>query len=205
MARVAVDALGGDGAPDEVVAGALEAAADGIAITLFGPAGLDTGGLDLVDAPESIDMAEKPIEAVRVKTDSSLVAAVRAVGEGKADAVVSAGNTGAMLAAGLFHLRRLPGVLRPAIAVPIPAREGPSVLIDAGANADNRPEHLLQFGIMGAIFAQEILGIAEPEVRLIPNRSEEHTSELQSRGHLVCRLLLEKKKNNTIHTIGITY
>ena len=86
------------------------------------------------------------------------MAAVRAVADGRADAVVSAGNTGAMLAAGLLHMRRLPGVLRPAIAVPIPTRNGVSVLLDAGANADNRPEHLLQFAHMGAVFAQEILG-----------------------------------------------
>src|SRR5437763_16255880 len=167
MAKIAVDALGGDRAPDEVVAGALEAAAEGIEIMLFGPAGLATGGLPLVEAADRIEMADKPAEAVRAKPDSSLVAAVRAVADGRADAVVSAGNTGAVLAAGLFHLRRLPGVLRPAIAVPLPARRGPSVLLDAGANADSRPEHLLQFGVMGSIFAEEILGIARPEVRLL--------------------------------------
>ena len=167
MVRVAVDALGGDEAPDVVVAGALEAAAGGIDVTLYGPAGLDTGGLQLVDAPGNIDMAEKAVEAVRVKTNSSLVAAVRAVAEDRADAVVSAGNTGAMLAAGLFHLRRLPGVMRPAIAVTIPTRRGPTVLLDAGANADNRPEHLLQFATMGAVFAAQILAIASPVVRLL--------------------------------------
>src|SRR6185503_1466979 len=95
------------------------------------------------------------------------VASVRAVHEGKADAVVSAGNTGAMLAAGLLEIRRIEGVMRPAIAVPIPARDGPSVLLDCGANADARAEHLLQFGYMGAIFAEEILGIRTPEVRLL--------------------------------------
>ncbi len=105
-------------------------------------------------------MHEKPAEAVRGKPDSSLVAAHVAVAEGRADAVVSAGNTGAMLAAGLLHLRRIPGVLRPAIAVPIPTKRGPSVLLDSGANADARPEHLLQFAHMGAIFAEEILEIA---------------------------------------------
>jgi glycerol-3-phosphate acyltransferase PlsX len=104
---------------------------------------------------------------VRAKPDSSLVASVRAVAEGAAAAVVSAGNTGAMLAAGLLELRRIPGVMRPAIAVPIPSRRGPSVLIDAGANADARPEHLVQFATMGAVFAEELLGIAEPEVRLL--------------------------------------
>jgi glycerol-3-phosphate acyltransferase PlsX len=164
---VALDALGGDRAPDEIVAGALEAAVDGIQVTLFGPAGLDTGGLPLVDAPTAIDMAEKPAEAVRFKPDSSLVVAVKAVAEGTAHAVVSAGNTGAVLAAGLVHLRRQPGVLRPAIAVVIPSSRGPSVLIDAGANADNRPEHLLQFATMGSIFAEEVLGIANPTVGLL--------------------------------------
>jgi glycerol-3-phosphate acyltransferase PlsX len=114
-----------------------------------------------------IDMAEKPAEAVRAKPDSSLVAAVRGVAEGDADAVISAGNTGAMLAAGLLHLRRLPGVMRPAIAVPIPSRERPSVLIDAGANADARPEHLVQFAHMGSIFSSELLGVRRPEVRLL--------------------------------------
>jgi len=188
MTRVAVDALGGDRAPGEIVAGALEAAADGIEITLFGPADIDTGGLELVDAPESIDMAEKPAEAARTKTDSSLVAAVHAVAHGRADAVVSAGNTGAMLAAGLFHLRRLPGVLRPAIAVPLPARRGPSVLLDAGANADSRPEHLLQFGVMGSIFAEEILGIARPEVRLLSIGEEaEKGSQLVLEAHALLR------------------
>jgi len=186
--RVAVDALGGDRAPGEVVAGALEAAADGIEVTLFGPAGLDTGGLALVEAPEAIDMAEKPAEAARTKTRSSLVAAVRAVADGAADAVVSAGNTGAVLAAGLFHLRRLPGVLRPAIAVPIPARTGPSVLLDAGANADNRPEHLLQFALMGATFAQEILGIASPRVRLLSIGEEaEKGNQLVLEAHALMR------------------
>ena len=112
-------------------------------------------------------MAEKPAEAVRAKPNSSLVASVRAVADGEADAVVSAGNTGAMLAAGLLHLRRLPGVMRPAIAVPIPARRGPSVLLDAGANADARPEHLVQFAHMGSVFSTELLGVAQPRVCLL--------------------------------------
>jgi glycerol-3-phosphate acyltransferase PlsX len=167
LIRIAVDAMGGDRAPDEVVAGAQLAAADGIQPILFGPAGLDAGGLELVETDGVIEMSEKPAEAVRAKPNSSLVAACRAVGEGKADAVVSAGNTGAMLAASLLELRRVPGVYRPAIAVPIPSRKGPSVLLDAGANADARPEHLLQFATMGAVFAEEVLGIERPVVRLM--------------------------------------
>ena len=112
-------------------------------------------------------MHEKPAEAVRGKPDSSLVAACRSVGRGDTAAVVSAGNTGAMLAASLLEIRRLPGVMRPAIAVVIPSVRGPSVLIDAGANAESKPEHLLQFATMGAIFAEEILEIARPEVGLL--------------------------------------
>ena len=165
--RVAVDALGGDRGPEAIVEGALEAAAAGVEPILFGPAGLDTKGLELVTTTQEIAMDEKPAEAVRSKPDSSLVAACRAVGERRADAVVSAGNTGAMLAACLVELRRLPGVIRPAIAAPLPAIRGVSVLIDSGANADARPEHLLQFGYMGSIFAEEILGIARPSVRLL--------------------------------------
>jgi len=167
MIRVAVDAMGGDRAPEEIVAGAREAASSDVTPILFGPVGLDTGGLELREAPDTIAMHEKPADAVRAKPNSSLVAAVRAVAEGDADAVISAGNTGAMLAAGLLELHRLPGVMRPAIAVPIPARRGPSVLLDAGANADARPEHLLQFAHMGAVFAEEILELRNPEVRLL--------------------------------------
>jgi phosphate acyltransferase len=182
MTRIAVDALGGDRAPDEVVAGALEAASDSVQPVLFGPAGLDTGGLELVETTQRIGMDAKPAEAVRVKPDSSLVAACRAVGEGAADAVVSAGNTGAMLAACFVELRRLPGVARPAIAVVIPAKRGPTVLIDAGGNADARPEHLLQFAYMGSVFAEELLDVREPEVRLLsigeePEKGDQLTLE----------------------------
>jgi glycerol-3-phosphate acyltransferase PlsX len=110
------------------------------------------------------------------------------VAEGDADAVVSAGNTGAMLAASLLHIRRLPGVHRPGIAVVIPTLRGPSVLIDAGANADARPEHLIQFGHMGAVFAEEILGISEPEVRLLSIGEEaEKGSQLTLEAHELLR------------------
>ena len=183
--RVAVDALGGDCAPAEIVAGARAAASESVEPILFGPARLDTDGLALVDAPDAIGMHEKPAEAVRAKPRSSLVAACRAVADGDADVVVSAGNTGAMLAGCLLTLRRLDGVYRPAIAVPIPARNGPSVLIDAGANADARPEHLVQFAAMGAVFCEEVLGIDEPRVRLLsigeePEKGNQLTLEAHS-------------------------
>jgi glycerol-3-phosphate acyltransferase PlsX len=203
--RVAVDALGGDRSPDEIVAGALAAANGGITPVLYGPVGLETHGLEHVVTTEEVAMHDKPAEAVRGKPDSSLVRAVRAVGDGEADAVVSAGNTGAVLAASLLHVRRLPGVFRPGIAVAIPARLGPSVLIDAGANAEARPEHLLQFGHMGSIFAEEVLGIERPRVRLLsigeePEKGDQLTldahalleeSSLRFEGNVEGRALLE--------------
>jgi phosphate acyltransferase len=167
MSRIAVDAMGGDRGPDEIVAGALAARSDSLTPVLYGDAWIEPHGLDLVETRGVVEMGDKPADVVRAKPDSSMVSAVRAVREQHADAVVSAGNTGAMLAAGLLELRRIPGVMRPAIGVPIPSKRGPSVLIDAGANADARAEHLLQFATMGAVFCQEILGIANPEVRLL--------------------------------------
>ena len=159
--------MGGDRAPDEIVAGALLAASERLQPVLYGPPGLDTGGLPLVETDGVIAMHDKPAEAVKAKPGSSLVAACRAIGLGEADAVVSAGNTGAMLAACMLTMRRVQGLMRPAIAVPIPSRRGPSVLLDAGANANARPEHLLQFATMGAVFAEEVLGIESPSVRLL--------------------------------------
>jgi phosphate acyltransferase len=204
MARIAVDAMGGDRGPEAVVEGALAAASPDVVPVLFGSAGLETGGLELVPTTQVVGMDDKPADAFRSKEDSSLVRAVKAVADGEADAVVSPGNTGAMLAAGLVLLRRVPGVRRPAIAVPIPARRGPSVLVDSGANADCRPEHLLQFATMGAVFAEEILGIERPQVRLLsigeePEKGsrlalEAHTllaaSELDFRGNAEGRDLL---------------
>jgi phosphate acyltransferase len=168
--RVAVDAMGGDRAPGEIVAGALAAAKDGVEPVLFGRRDdLEplAAGLEVVHAPGVVAMDEKPSDAAREKRDSSMFAACRAVAEGSAEAVVSAGNTGAMLAAGLLELRRLPDVHRPAIAVVLPSLARPSVLIDAGANAEARPEHLLQFAHMGAVFAEEILGRTNPDVALL--------------------------------------
>ena len=189
--RVAVDALGGDRGPEEIVAGALEARSDAIEPVLFGPASLDAHGLELVATTQEIAMDEKPADAVRGKPDSSLVAACRAVHEGHASAVVSAGNTGAMLAAGLVYIRRLPGVLRPAIAVIVPTPKGPSVLIDSGANADCRAEHLLQFALMGSVFAEEILEIARPTIGLLSIGEEpEKGNQLTLEAH---KLLAERE------------
>jgi glycerol-3-phosphate acyltransferase PlsX len=205
MTRIAVDAMGGDRGPEAVVDGALAARGDGIEPILFGSASLDAKGLELWPTTQVVAMREKPADAFREKTDSSLVRAVKAVADGEADAVVSPGNTGAMLAAGLVLLRRVRGVRRPAIAVPIPARRGPCVLVDAGANADCRAEHLLQFATMGAVFAEEMLEIARPQVRLLsigeePEKGNQLTleahallaaSDLDFRGNAEGRDILE--------------
>jgi len=168
--RIAVDAMGGDRAPEEIVAGALEARSERVEPILFGRPEVLTplaGGLEVVRAEQAVAMDEKPSDAARTKRNSSMFAACRAVGAGEADAVVSAGNTGALLAACLLEIRRLPAVRRPALAAPLPAASGPAVLVDAGANADARPEHLVQFAHMGATFAEEVLGITEPKVGLL--------------------------------------
>jgi phosphate acyltransferase len=205
MPRIAVDAMGGDRGPEAAVEGALAVREDGIETVVFGSAEVDTHGLPLVPTTQVVGMDEKAADAFRTKEDSSLVRAVKSVADGEADAVVSAGNTGAMLATGLVLLRRVPGVRRPAIAVPIPARKGPSILIDAGANADCRAEHLLQFATMGAVFAEEILGIARPSVRLLsigeePEKGNQLTleahellsaSDLDFRGNAEGRDILE--------------
>jgi glycerol-3-phosphate acyltransferase PlsX len=217
MIRVAVDALGGDRAPDEIVAGALAAASPEIEPVLYGPPELDAHGLTLVPTTGVIDMEEHPVDAVRAKPESSLVRAVRAVAKGEADTVVSAGSTGAMLAASLLHVHRLPGVHRPGIGVVIPGRLGPTVLIDSGANADARPEHLLQFGHMGAVFAHEILGVADPVVRLLSIGEEDEKgnqltleanellrgSTLRFGGNTESRLLLEGD-SDVVVTDGFT-
>ena len=174
---VAVDAMGGDRAPEEIVAGARAAAGElGIPVVLIGdPERIgDAGGLDVVPAREVIEMHEDPAKGVRRKKDSSLVRAAEAVRDGRASAMVSAGNTGAAMASALLRLGRLPGVARPAIATPIPVPgAGPTVLLDAGANAECSPEWLVQFAQMGSAFARVRFGLPEPRVGLLSIGEEE--------------------------------
>jgi glycerol-3-phosphate acyltransferase PlsX len=169
---IAVDAMGGDRAPSEIVAGAVEAAALGIPVVLVGRpdelAGLDTGGLEVFPASEVIAMDEDAGGGVRRKKDSSLVRAAEAVRDGRASAMVSAGNTGATMASALLRMGRLRGVSRPAIATPIPVPGStPTVLLDAGANAECSAAMLVQFAQMGAAFAARRFGVAEPRVGLL--------------------------------------
>jgi phosphate acyltransferase len=175
MVTVAVDAGGADLGPAEVAAGAARAAAAGTGVILFGPAGEigEISGVEVVDAPVSIAKAPDPAHAVRSTPDASIVQAARAVADGRAQALVSGGSTGAALAAGLFNLRRDRGIYRPALALPVPVPRGsPVLLLDVGANVTCRPEHLVQFAHMGSAFAQVVLGLTSPRVALLSNGTE---------------------------------
>jgi glycerol-3-phosphate acyltransferase PlsX len=170
---IALDAMGGDRAPGEIVAGARRAVEElGLDVLLVGPDDGrlgDIGDLPLLPASEVIAMDEEPGRAVRTKKDSSLVRAAEAVRDGRAAAMVSAGNTGAAMAAALLRMGRLAGLARPAIATPLPVpdREVPTVLLDAGANAECRPEWLLQFAQMGAAYFATRYGEERPRVALL--------------------------------------
>ncbi len=167
---VAVDAMGGDKAPGDIVAGARVAADEGVPVVLVGPPERvgDTLGLDLVECTEVIAMHEDPAQGVRRKKDSSLMRAAELVRDGRASAMVSAGNTGATMASALLRMGRLPGVQRPCIATPLPRLGAPSaVLVDAGANAECTPAMLVQFAQMGAAYVAARYGVAEPTVGLL--------------------------------------
>ena len=174
--RIAIDAMGGDHAPLEIVHGAALAQTEGLGQMVLvgdrakiGPLLAHTGvkGIELVHAPSAIAMDANPSQALRNADATSLGVAVDLVRDGSVDAVVSAGNSGAFLAVGLVRLRTIPGIARPAIAVVLPAKKGPVVLLDSGANVDCRPEWLAQFGVMGSAYAHAVLGIAEPRVGII--------------------------------------
>ena len=169
MLPIAVDAMGGDRAPDEILAGAHEAARLGLPIVLVGPPDLPgCGDLPLIPASEVIAMDDDPGKSVRTKKDSTLVRAAEAVRDGRASAMVSAGNTGATMASALLRMGRIKGVNRPAIATPIPVPGGsPTVLIDAGANAEVQAEWLVQFAQMGSIYSRHRFGVATPRVGLL--------------------------------------
>jgi glycerol-3-phosphate acyltransferase PlsX len=172
--RIAVDAMGGDRAPEEIVHGALLAAASSeIDVLLVGnrqrlrPLVPARPNVSIVHAPNEIAMDAGPSQALRGADETSLGAAVNLVRDGSADAVVSAGNSGAFLAIALFRLRTIAGIARPAIAAVLPSRRAPIVILDAGANVDCRPEWLVQFGVMGSAYAHGVLGIAEPRVGIV--------------------------------------
>ncbi|HUZ49075.1 MAG TPA: phosphate acyltransferase PlsX [Candidatus Dormibacteraeota bacterium] len=174
--RIALDAMGGDHAPQEIVAGALLAAqAYDAHLLLVGDEkqvrpllqGAGSDRIEIVHADEAVPMDQHASQALRAADRSSLGVAVNLVKSGSADAVVSAGNSGAFLAIALIKLRTIEGVARPAIATVWPALNGPTVLLDSGANVDCRPEWLAQFGLMGSAYAQAVLGIKNPRVAVL--------------------------------------
>ena len=169
MLPIAVDALGGDRAPQEVLAGVRDAVALGIPVVLVGPPDLEgRADLPLIPATEFIAMDDDPGKSVRTKKDSTLVRAAEAVRDGKASAMISAGNTGATMASALLRMGRIKGVSRPAIATPIPVPGGtPTVLLDAGANAEVQADWLVQFAQMGSVYAEYRYGISSPRVGLL--------------------------------------
>lgn len=181
---IAVDAMGGDFGPSVVVPGAIDAARlHDLHVLLVGDtpkveaelAKLDLANVhfDIVQADDVVHMNEKPSDILRRKKNASIQVTCRLVKDGKADAVVSAGHSGATVACGMFIMGRLPGVERPALAALLPTEKNPVVVLDAGANVDCRPYHLFQFGLMGDAFARDLLGYAAPRVSLLSIGEEE--------------------------------
>jgi glycerol-3-phosphate acyltransferase PlsX len=183
--KVALDAMGGDYAPAETVKGAVAAleADPGIRIALVGKDDeirqelskydYQKDRIEIVSASDTIDMAEAPVNAIRTKKDSSLVVGLNMVKNGEADALVSSGNTGAVLAGGQLIVRRIKGVQRPPLAPLIPTAAGPKLLIDCGANVDARAQHLVQFAHLGSIYMESVVGIKNPKVALVNIGAEE--------------------------------
>ena len=168
---IAVDANGADEGAATVAAGARAA---GVEVMIYGPAAEIGDGPDVVDAPDWITNEEEPVRAVRSRPQASVVQAARAVAEGRAQAVVSPGSTGALLAASMLHIKRMRGVHRPAVALLLPVPGKPTLMLDVGANVDVRPEHLVQFAYLGAAFMEAVHGVERPRVGLL-NIGEEPT------------------------------
>ena len=174
MARIALDAMGGDHAPEETVAGAVEASVRGVEVILVGDTEVVAPELDghdvdieIIHAPDVVGMGDDPARALREKPDSSISVAVKLVAFGKAAGFVSAGSTGAAMAAAAIIMGRLKGVSRPAIATIFPTPGSPTLVLDAGANPEVRAEHLAQFAMMGSVAAEVLLGVERPRVGLL--------------------------------------
>ena len=210
MIKIAVDAMGGDRAPAEIVTGSIEAARRSkgrFEVVLVGDEKaigrelkhhhfIKDLPLSVVHASEKIEMDEPPASALRKKPDSSIAVAVRMHKEGKVDAVVSAGNTGAVMATSLFLLNRIEGVQRPAIGSFMPHESGVCLLIDVGSNVDCKAQHLVQFGVMGSIFMSHIVNIDKPRVGLL------NIGEEESKGNEVIQESYQLLKTSPLHFIG---
>ena len=206
--RIAVDAMGGDDAPRVPVEGAVMAAreTEGLVVVLVGSQdklgdeikrlGAEGDRVQVVDAPDVIGMDEAPAQAVKRKRDSSIVRAMRLQREGEVGAVVSAGNTGAVVAASLLELGRLPGVSRPAIAVLVPNVGAGCILLDVGANTECKPRHLVEFAVMGEIYARLILGRTRPRVGLL------NIGEESSKGNELSQETYRLLSEGDLHFVG---
>ncbi|WP_314000418.1 phosphate acyltransferase PlsX [uncultured Paenibacillus sp.] len=204
--RIAIDAMGGDHAPAEIVKGALEAAAEwpDTTIVLVGDTGVVKkfaqgvpANLQLRHASETIAADEEPVKAVRRKKDASMVVAGRMVREGEADAMISAGNTGALMTTGLLIVGRMEGIERPALAFVLPTTDNVGVLaLDLGANMDAKPEHLLQYAKMGSIYRASVHGIAKPRVGLLNVGTEE------AKGNELTKAAFELLADAPVHFAG---
>ncbi len=205
--RIAVDAMGGDHAPAAVVEGALEAArAWGHRVILVGRQGeiraelahlgADASELEIVDAPEVIGMSETPVLGLRRKKQSSIRIAAHLVREGRADGLVSAGNTGAVMACSKVSIGTLPGIDRPAVTAVVPNLGGRSVWLDVGANVDSKPVHIFQFALMGSMYARQILGIQSPRVGLLSIGEED------MKGNVLTREVFKQLQESSLNFIG---
>ncbi len=206
--RIAVDAMGGDHAPEATVEGTVEALKEyrDISVILTGDKEMikkelqkydyPKERLEIIDCSEKIQTEDQPVKAIRRKKDSSMVVALRLVKEGQADAVVSAGNTGALMAGGLFILGRIKGIDRPALAPVYPHSGGYSVMIDGGANSECKAKNLEQFGIMGSIYSEQILGIDRPKVSLV------NVGEEKGKGNELVKEAYELLENSDLNFQG---
>ena len=209
MMKIAVDAMGGDNAPKAIVEGVMLAKKDfpDIEFQLYGKEAeikkfvTDETNVKIIHTDEKINSDDEPVKAIRRKKQASMVLAAQAVKNGTADAIFSAGNTGALLAAGLFIVGRIKGIERPGLmsTLPVIGKEGGFDMLDLGANADNKPEHLLQYGILGSFYAQHVRGITNPRVGLLNNGTEETKgSELTKKAF---ELLKSEKSINFIGNV----
>lgn len=204
--KIAVDAMGGDNAPSVVVEGGIEAATLGVPVILVGDtarieaelARHKTSGLpiEVKHASQVVGMCESPAQAIRKKKDSSIKVCFDVVKRGEAAAVVSAGNSGAAMAAGMLVLRKLAGVDRPAIAVCVPTIKDPVIILDVGGNVDCKPIHLVQFAMMGDVYGKYILKEDRPRIGLLSNGEEE------SKGNDLTRATHELLKKTSLNYIG---
>ena len=206
--RIAVDAMGGDHAPREIVRGAMDyAATSSDEVILVGDVPrlerevTDYGrrlpkSMRFVDAPETVGMGEHPATAIRAKRQSSIVVATDMVRDGEADAVVSAGSTGATMAAAVFRLGRIEGIDRPALPAHLVTPTGPVMLLDVGANVDSDPENLVQFAAMGAIFAEHVLHVPSPRIGLL------NIGEEPEKGDELAREAYAKLASLDLHFVG---